>query len=195
MELPVGELSGGEQARVLIARLMLRPADLLILDEPTNDLDIPTLEVLEESLEEFPGALVLVTHDRFMLERLSSEILALDGEGGAHLYADLVQWENAQREANERRNRDTKSARKNAKKSAPARSKLTTAERREWHEIESRIVDAEAEVEQLRTRTEAPSIMADRHKLTAACEELTRAQDRVRRLYARWEELEIKANG
>src|SRR4029079_3696930 len=81
LDLPVGDLSGGEQARVQIARLMLHPADLLILDEPTNDLDIESLEVLEESLADFPGALVLVTHDRFMLDRLSTEILARGGGG------------------------------------------------------------------------------------------------------------------
>src|SRR3989475_1544878 len=78
LELPVGRLSGGEQARILIARLMREPADLLILDEPTNDLDIPTLEVLEESLEDFTGGLVLVTHDRFMLDRVSNVIVALE---------------------------------------------------------------------------------------------------------------------
>ena len=93
LELPVGRLSGGEQARILIARLMREPADLLILDEPTNDLDIPTLEVLEDSLAEFEGGLVLVTHDRFMLERVSNVILALDGEGGAETFADYAQWE------------------------------------------------------------------------------------------------------
>src|SRR5262249_3882022 len=80
LEVPVGRLSGGEQARILIARLMREPADVLILDEPTNDLDIPTVEVLEESLASFEGGLVLVTHDRFMLERVSTVILALDGE-------------------------------------------------------------------------------------------------------------------
>ena len=78
----MGRLSGGEQARILIARLMREPADLLVLDEPTNDLDIPTLEVLEDSLAEFDGGLILVTHDRFMLERVSTVILALDGRGG-----------------------------------------------------------------------------------------------------------------
>ena len=93
LELPVGRLSGGEQARILIARLMREPADLLILDEPTNDLDIPTLEVLEDSLAEFAGGLVLVTHDRFMLERVSNVIVALDGEGGAETFADYAQWE------------------------------------------------------------------------------------------------------
>src|SRR5438445_991454 len=100
LELPVGRLSGGEQARILIARLMREPADLLILDEPTNDLDIPTLEVLEESLAEFDGGLVLVTHDRFMLERVSTVIVALDGRGGVETFADYTQWE-AAREAAE----------------------------------------------------------------------------------------------
>jgi ATP-binding cassette subfamily F protein uup len=69
---PVRNLSGGERARVLIAKLMLEPADVLLLDEPTNDLDIPTLEILEENLLDFPGALVLVTHDRYLLNRVSS---------------------------------------------------------------------------------------------------------------------------
>ena len=95
LDVPVGRLSGGEQARILIARLMREPADLLILDEPTNDLDIPTLEVLEDSLAEFPGGLVLVTHDRFMLDRVSTVILALDGRGGTETFADYAQWEAA----------------------------------------------------------------------------------------------------
>src|SRR5436309_3296468 len=93
LDTPVGRLSGGEQARALIARLMLEPADVLLLDEPTNDLDIPTLEVLEESLLEFPGALVLVTHDRYLLDRVSTRIIALDGAGGATAYMDYAQWE------------------------------------------------------------------------------------------------------
>src|SRR5438093_4876004 len=95
LEVAVGRLSGGEQARILVARLMREPADLLILDEPTNDLDIPTLEVLEESLAEFEGGVVLVTHDRFMLERAASVLLALDGAGGATTFADYSQWEAA----------------------------------------------------------------------------------------------------
>ena len=90
---PVGRLSGGERARVLIARLMLQPADVLLLDEPTNDLDIPTLEVLEETLLEFTGALVLVTHDRYLLDRISTIVLGLDGNGNAATFADYAQWE------------------------------------------------------------------------------------------------------
>src|SRR5213595_3907322 len=94
---PVGRFSGGERARVLIAQLMLQPADVLLLDEPTNDLDIPTLEILEESLLEYRGALVLVTHDRFMLDRVSTVVLGLDGLGGAERFADYSQWEAWQR--------------------------------------------------------------------------------------------------
>src|SRR5207245_3831644 len=90
---PVSRLSGGERARVLIARLMLEPADLLLLDEPTNDLDIATLEVLEESLLEYKGALVLVTHDRYMLDRVATTVLGLDGQGNAAGFADYSQWE------------------------------------------------------------------------------------------------------
>ena len=90
---PVERLSGGERARVLIAQLMLQPADVLLLDEPTNDLDIPTLEILEESLLEFRGSLVLVTHDRYMLDRVSTIVLGLDGQGGAESFADYSQWE------------------------------------------------------------------------------------------------------
>jgi len=90
---PVERLSGGERARVLIAQLMLQPADVLLLDEPTNDLDIPTLEILEESLLEFRGSLVLVTHDRYMLDRVSTIVLGLDGRGGAERFADYSQWE------------------------------------------------------------------------------------------------------
>ena len=88
----MSRLSGGEQSRVLIARLMLQPADLLLLDEPTNDLDIQSLEVLEKSIKDFPGALVLVTHDRYLLDRVCGALIAL--EGGDHgFFGDLDQWE------------------------------------------------------------------------------------------------------
>src|SRR5580698_10530456 len=96
LDMPVARLSGGERARLAIARLMLLPADVLLLDEPTNDLDIPTLEALEDSLTEFPGALVLVSHDRYLLDRVSTAVMGLDGQGGAQIFADYWQWEQAQ---------------------------------------------------------------------------------------------------
>jgi len=88
----VGQLSGGEQARILIAELMRQPADILLLDEPTNDLDIPSLDILEESLLDFPGALVLVSHDRFLLDSVCDQVLGFDGDGGVTFYADYQQW-------------------------------------------------------------------------------------------------------
>src|SRR5467141_1195578 len=109
----VGSLSGGERARVLIAQLMLQPADVLLLDEPTNDLDIPTLEILEESLSEFRGALVLVTHDRYMMDRVSTVVLGLDGLGGSEVFADYSQWEDWQR---------TREAKPAAVRAQPART-------------------------------------------------------------------------
>jgi ABC transport system ATP-binding/permease protein len=95
LDMPVSRLSGGERARVMIARLMLTTADVLLLDEPTNDLDIPTLEVLEDSLLDFPGALVLVSHDRYMLDRVSTMVIGLDGGPDgvqAGIFADYSQW-------------------------------------------------------------------------------------------------------
>ena len=192
LDLPVGELSGGEQARVLIAQLMLQPADLLILDEPTNDLDIPTLEVLEESLEDFPGALVLVTHDRYMLDNLSTDLLGLDGKGGANLYADYPQWEQAQLTAKEAPKPATTATKAASKPSASGNKRLTYMEQREWEQIEAKIMDAEVAVELLQRETSDPKVMADRDKMHAACEKLDAAQQLVRRLYARWEELDAK---
>ena len=138
----MGRLSGGEQARVLIARLMLEPADLLLLDEPTNDLDIPTLEVLEESLLEFPGALVLVTHDRYLLDRVSTQLLALDGAGRRDRRTRTTRsGRSGQRAAAERGRRGRgRRPRRAAPKPAPAAKakRLSYREQREWEQMEAR---------------------------------------------------------
>ena len=195
LDLPVSQLSGGEQSRVLIARLMLLPADVLILDEPTNDLDIPSLEVLEESLSEFPGALVLVTHDRFMLDRISTELVALDGQGAAHWYADLAQWEAAQ----ERAEKEQKAAAKAPSKAtasdtvkAPAPKRLTYMEQRELEQMESAIMKAEEQLHAAQAQMEDPAVLADHVKLREVCTKVDEAQNRVSQLYARWEELEAR---
>ena len=95
LSLQVSCLSGGERARILIAKLMLEPADILFLDEPTNDLDIPTLEVIEESLTEFAGAVVLISHDRCLMDRVCTQILGLGKENEQQFFADYSQWEQA----------------------------------------------------------------------------------------------------
>jgi ATP-binding cassette subfamily F protein uup len=189
LELPVGRLSGGEQARILIARLMREPADLLILDEPTNDLDIPTLEVLEDNLAEFEGGLVLVTHDRFMLERVSNVIVALDGEGGAETFADYAQWEAA------------RAARVPAPRGAvppeptharPRIKRLGYLDQREWDGMERAILDAETAVEACRRAAEDPDIASDPAALQTRYAALQAARALVDRLYVRWAELEAK---
>jgi ATP-binding cassette subfamily F protein uup len=200
LDMPVGELSGGEQARVLIARLMLQPADVLILDEPTNDLDIATLDVLEESLEAFGGALVLVTHDRYLLDRVSTELLALDGRGNAKSYAELAQWENARAAAEEAetltavaaKRTDAKAQGTSAAPPANRKVRLSWKEQRELEVMEEMIHAAEASVESLQARTTDPAVMADHVKLHEAYDQLAAAQHEVERLYARWAELDAK---
>jgi ATP-binding cassette subfamily F protein uup len=196
---PVGRLSGGERARVLIAQLMLHPADVLLLDEPTNDLDIPTLDILEESLLEFRGSLVLVTHDRYVLDRVSTVVLGLDGLGSADLFADYSQWESWQ-EDRMRSARD--GARLTARAAASAESvgqpsekkKLSYLEAREYDAIEQRVADAEQVLQTKRAQLEDPQIASDGPRLVTAHAEMEEAQNNVDTLYARWAELEKKKN-
>jgi ATP-binding cassette subfamily F protein uup len=174
---------------------MLEPADLLLLDEPTNDLDIPTLEVLEESLLEFPGALVLVTHDRYLLDRVSTQLLALDGRGGGMFYADFAQWEAAQRRAPAGED-PSPSRPRPAATAAPgpaARPKrLGYLEQREWAQMEARILDAEARLESRQLAAADPAVASDHQLLADRLRELAIAQVDVEALYARWTELEAK---
>src|SRR4029077_4336690 len=190
----VGRLSGGERARVLIAQLMLQPADLLLLDEPTNDLDIPTLEILEESLLEYAGALVLVTHDRYMLDRVSNIVLGLDGRGGAESFADYLQWEAWQDERRQfARTADEPSSAKAARTTETfAKKKLSYLEAREFATIEERIAQAEKVLQKKRIAAEDPAIATDAAGLLSAHEELEQAQRAVDDLYSRWAELEGK---
>lgn len=200
LNMPVGDLSGGEQARILIARLMVQPADLLILDEPTNDLDIPSLEILEESLVDFPGALVLVTHDRMMLDRVCEGIVLLDGKGHAGLYADVPQCLDARRKQLPKI--DKEKPRKLGKSNKQATSgddatqskpkKLTYAEKLELDGIEAQILAAEERAQACRMSAEDPAIASDHVELTRRCEKLHSAEQEVARLYARWEQLEAR---
>jgi len=187
LEVPVGRLSGGEQARILIARLMREPTDLLVLDEPTNDLDIPTLEVLENSLAEFEGGLILVTHDRFMLERVSTLILALDGLGGAATFADYAQWEANRTAPAPRKPTERLSARER-----PQPKRLGYREQREWEGMEQAILDAEKAVETSRDAAEDPAIASNPAALQERYAALEAARATVDRLYARWAELEAR---
>jgi len=191
LDLPVGLLSGGEQARLLIARLMLRPADVLLLDEPTNDLDIPTLEILEESLGDFPGAVVIITHDRYLLDAVSTALLGLDGQGRAVALAGLDQWDDVRREAQ-------RAARPEAGREPPRRparrpaKKLTYKEERELEGMEETIGQAEAELARREEALADPAVAHVASELEARLALQAEAQAEVDRLYARWAELEDK---
>ena len=191
LEQPVSALSGGERARVALARLMLQPADLLVLDEPTNDLDIVTLEVLEESLIDFPGALVLVSHDRHLVDRVTTEILALDGNGGVQRYADYNQWQADRRAGGTPKTSKPVTSERTAPR--PKAKRLTYLEQRERGSMEQRILDAEARVAERRSLTQDPSIATDAAALQERLQALDEAQQEVDRLYERWAELEAKS--
>ena len=190
---PVERLSGGERARVLIAQLMLQPADVLLLDEPTNDLDIPTLEILEESLLEFRGSLVLVTHDRYMLDRVSTIVLGLDGLGGSESFADYSQWELWQAERRQSVVASVPAAsRAGINGGSQTKTKLSYLEAREYASIEERVAAAEELLQAKRSQLEDPAIASDGPRLLTAHAEMNEAQAKVDELYARWSELEKK---
>ncbi|MFN0170929.1 MAG: ABC-F family ATP-binding cassette domain-containing protein [Bryobacteraceae bacterium] len=191
LDQPVSSLSGGEQARVLIANLMLEPADLLLLDEPTNDLDIPTLEVLEDNLADFSGALVLVTHDRYLLDRVSTVVLALDGCGGGEFFADYSQWEQAHSVPKAKPPKEPETSRERTGGEPPKR-KLSYLEAREYEQLEPRILEAEERVRLCEAQLQAPDVVADSRLLHEAYRDYQSAKSAVDTLYERWADLEAK---
>jgi ATP-binding cassette subfamily F protein uup len=211
----VGKLSGGERARVLLSQLMLQEADVLLLDEPTNDLDIPTLEILEESLLEFKGALLLVTHDRYLLDRVSTIVLGLDGRGGAERFADYSQWDAWQRKHSSSRGTELKKGLSKGSSKGPGGSraqgpngrsnvnaqtvaatatkrKLSYQEEREFANIEDNLVQAESELSAARAELANPELASDVQRLMESCKRMEEAQNKVEQLYARWAELSEK---
>ncbi len=199
METPVGQLSGGEQARILIAGLMRQPADILLLDEPTNDLDIASLDVLEASLIDFPGALVLVTHDRYLLDRVCDRILGFGGKSGVTYYADYEQWLNdlpeaAKSEQNRKKN-NGKAAKSGKTSSKINKGRLSYLDQREYDQIEEVISAEEDRLEQLQLKMELPEVVSNPEELSQCWLDLEAAQAEVERLYKRWDELEDQKNG
>ncbi len=188
----VSKLSGGERARVLIAKLMLEPADVLLLDEPTNDLDIETLEILEENLLQFRGALVLVTHDRYMLDRVSTVVLGLDGTGNTERFADYSQWDEWQSQNARRRAKAAATEGAADKPRAASKKKLSYMESRDFETIEDRVDEAEKALAAQRAALDDAEVVRDPERLQQTLQAIEEAQDAVDTLYARWSELEAK---
>jgi ATP-binding cassette subfamily F protein uup len=193
LSLPVGSLSGGEHARALLARLMVNDSDVLLFDEPSNDLDIATLEVLEDAFVTFPGAIVLVTHDRYFLDRTSTMVLGISDRASG-VFADYAQWEEARSAASDAP--ASVAAEKTSTASgatmSKSKAKLGYQDQRELGGIEDAILKAEAQVESLDAQISSPEVASDSKKLTELCSDLARAKSEVERLYARWQELEEK---
>ena len=191
LDVPLSRLSGGEQSRVLIARLMLRPADLLLLDEPTNDLDINSLEVLESSMLEFEGALVLVTHDRYLLDRVSRNILVLDGKGHSRYFADLSQWEEAQSEA-ESSEPAAPVKTPNSRSSQEGQGAFSAKDAKELKQVEANLRAAEAQIKKAKAALEDPSVATHAAELLSRTQALRTAEQDLEALFTRWEELEAR---
>lgn len=195
-EMAVGRLSGGEQSRLLLARLMLSPANLLVLDEPTNDLDLATLGVLEECLSDFPGAVLLVTHDRYFLAQVTNQILAFpldpDEKGTLVSFASLSQWEPWHEDQRERLRIASR-----AKSPAPPSStpplrkrRLGYNEQRELDSMEKNIQEAEARLQALTRESSLPENSCNAIRLSELSREMSELQARIDHLYSRWSELE-----
>jgi len=187
MEIPVGRLSGGEQSRVLIARLMLKEANLLVLDEPTNDLDMATLNVLQDTLTQFDGAILLVSHDRYFLDQVSTRILAFPisekekAEGTLHFFEGLSQWEEWHRsyreDAADKSSNKSKAEKSDSNKPAPIKSVNS-------EQMMKKIERKEIELDKLNRECENPAISGDFQKLSEIGKKISALQTEIEQLYA-----------
>lgn len=194
MDLPVGRLSGGEQSRLRIAQLMLEDSAVLVLDEPTNDLDFETLTVLEDGLKDFPGAVILVTHDRYFMDQVSTEILAFSKNGRLERFADYLQWE-AWRDAGEPESEESKAAQQQQQAQPETKktpTKLTYKEKLELEKMEENISVLEAEMDRLQAEIAKPENIANAKKLQELSGQISDLQTKIDTMYARWSELEKK---
>ncbi len=191
----VGQLSGGERNRVQLARLLRRGGNLLVLDEPTNDLDLPTLGALEEGLINFAGCALIVSHDRWFLDRVATAILAFEGNGKVTLYEGSYSFYAERRPKPERAKRESRET-----KPPPVATKLATVrklsfkERQELGGIEAAIATAEQKVATLEATLSDPAVFKDRGaEVQTLIADLDAARAEVERLFARWQELDAIA--
>ena len=192
---PISALSGGERNRLLLARLFTQPANLLVLDEPTNDLDIDTLEVLEDLLLEYDGTLLLVSHDRAFLNNIVTSTLILDGTGNVSEYVGGYDDWHKQIEqtlaSGTKPKADSVIRGESKADSKPAARKLSYNEKRELEELPRQIEMLEAEQHQLTVKMEDPEFYKeDGATITQAVNRLQELHEELSRVYQRWAELE-----
>ncbi len=190
LDTPISKLSGGEQARLLIAKLMLEPADLLLLDEPTNDLDIDTLQVIEENLVSFPGAVVLITHDRFMIDSVCTRFLAVE-DGETEFFSSYSQWREAQQQQRRGKRRENRSSQA-TEQAATKPAGLTAEELKELQRVEKAIERAEKELKQHETAMSDLGGATQGQEFADACRRFAKAKEGLEQLFERWQELEAR---
>jgi ABC transport system ATP-binding/permease protein len=198
---PVAQLSGGERARLMLAKVLRRGGNVLILDEPTNDLDLPSLRMLEEALADFDGTVLVVSHDRYFLDRICDQVVAFEGGG---LFA---QTGNYSYYLEKKKERDAKHAAWTSAANTPVRKvdavippktarprKLSFKEQRELEGMEAAILAAEARAQELETTLNDPEFHATRSReARGLVADLEAAKSEVARLYERWQELSARA--
>lgn len=196
VELKVGRLSGGEQARLLLAKLMLNESNLLVLDEPTNDLDITTLDLMQEMLQEYPGAVILASHDRYFLDQVSNLILGFARDPRTERpviekFASLAQWEDWHDQLELDRADAAKAKAKGAAGAAAKdqKRKLGFKEQRELDGMEATIEKAEKRLAELTAESGKPEVVSNASKLLEITSEMGTLEKEIARLYARWQEL------
>jgi ATP-binding cassette subfamily F protein uup len=197
---PAKFLSGGERNRLLLARLFKRTSNLLVLDEPTNDLDEETLELLEEIVSSYEGTLLLVSHDREFLNNVVTSVLALDGDGNVTEYGggyDDYARQKAQQESKSTAATSTSANKPLSTTPAPAaktgKSKLSFKEQKELESLPTKIEQAEVERESLHSAMASPGFyQQDSTAITKAVAQLAKIDEQLVQFYARWEELEAR---
>ena len=197
---PVGSLSGGEKNRLLLARLFARPANLLVMDEPTNDLDIETLELLEERLGDFDGTLLMVSHDRAFLDHVVTGLFVFEGDGRIDEfvggYQDWAASRARRQQAAGKAETPASPPSPRKKKDAPAK-KLGYKEQRELAELPERIAALEERLDALTAQLADPALYASEDNGAVAClsDELKAVEETLKQAYARWETLESAITG
>ena len=193
---PISALSGGERNRLLLARLFAKPSNLLVMDEPTNDLDVETLELLEELLVDYPGTLLLVSHDREFLDNVVTSTLALEGEGRVGEYVGgYAEWLRQRPQAVSMRPRNEADAARAAPLApVPAKRKLSYKEMRELENLPATIEALEARIGELTAAMNDPAFFRqDAQAIVAANEVMAAVQAELDTAYARWQALEATA--
>ncbi|NOC82646.1 ATP-binding cassette domain-containing protein [Ruegeria atlantica] len=191
----VKSLSGGEKARLLLAKLMAKSSNLLVLDEPTNDLDVETLDLLQELLDDYEGTVLLVSHDRDFLDRVATTTIAMEGNGRATVYAGGWSDYIAQRgEVSEKKDSKTKLSKPKVKQEAKARSGLSFSEKHRLEKLPAEIERLEAEIAKLEELMSDPELFTrEPVKFQKASEALVERQDKLSAAEEEWLTLEEKA--